>query len=94
MIVVRNTFIAKPGHASQLAAQFKEAALAAGIDKYRVMTDMAGDFNTVVLEYDAANLQEFEARMRDYQTNQAFRAKMQGYTDHYLTGRREIFNIA
>lgn len=94
MIVVRNCFTAKPGNASKLAAQLKEAAVTAKIGKYRVLTDLTGDFNRVVLEYEAENVGEFEARMEDYATNEAFRDKMKGYTDLYLTGSREILQIA
>ena len=94
MIVVRNCFVAKPGNASKLAAVFKEAAVVAKIPKHRVLTDLTGDFNRVILEYEAENLGEFEARMKDYATNQAFRDKMKGYTDLYITGGREILQIA
>lgn len=94
MIVVRNTFVARPGCASKLAAQFKEAVAVAGIPSARVLTDLTGDFNSVVLEYDAENLQQFEATMRQYESDQAFRDKMRGYTDLYVTGRREIFRVA
>ena len=95
MIVVRNCFVAKPGNASKLAAQLKEAAAVAKIPKYRVLTDLTGDFNRVVLEYEAENVGEyFEAQMKVYATNQEFRDKMKGYTDLYVTGGREILQIA
>ncbi len=94
MIVVRNYFVAKPGNASKLAAQLKEAAAVAKISKYRVLTDLTGDFNRVVLEYEAENIGEFEAQMKDYATNQEFRDRMKGYTDLYVTGGREILQIA
>jgi hypothetical protein len=95
MIVVRNCFVAKPGNASKLAAQFKDAAtVAAPGGRFRVLTDLTGDFNRVILEYEAENMGEFEARMRDYATNEAFRNKMKGYTDLYITGSREILQIA
>jgi hypothetical protein len=90
MIIVRNCFIAKPGQASKLAAQIKEAAGVGGMQRYRVLTDMVGDMNNVVLEYEVDSLTDFEATMRNYQTNAAFRDKMKGYTDLYLTGRREF----
>jgi hypothetical protein len=94
MIIVRNCFVAKPGNATKLAAQLKEAAaLATGMKGYRVLTDLTGDFNRVVLEYEADNVGEFEARMRDYATNEAFRGKMKGYTDLYVTGSREILQV-
>ena len=94
MIVVRNCFVAKPGMASKLAAQLKEAAASAqGLSGYRVLTDITGDFNRVILEYQAENVGEFEARMKDYATNELFRSKMKGYTELYVTGGREILQI-
>ncbi len=94
MIVVRNCFVAKPGNASKLAEMLKEATAAAGIPKARVLTDLTGDFNRVVMEFEAENMSEVEARMKDYRTNQDFRAKMEGYTDLWITGSREILQIA
>ncbi len=94
MVIVRNCFVARPGSASKLAAQLKEAAgVAPGLKGYRVLTDLTGDFNRVILEYEAENVGEFEDRMRDYATNQAFREKMKGYTDLYVTGSREILQV-
>jgi hypothetical protein len=93
MIVVRNCFVAKPGQASKLAAQLKEAQAAAKIPKVRILTDLTGDFNRVVMEYELENISEFETRMKDYATNEALREEMKGYTDLYLTGSREMFQI-
>lgn len=31
--------------------------------------------------------------MKDYATNEAFRARMKGYTDLYITGSREILQV-
>lgn len=93
MIVVRNSFVAKPGQASKLASMLKEAAAVAGFAKYRVLTDLTGDFNRVVLEFEAENVSEFEARLKDYRTNEEFRKKMEGYTELWITGGREIMQI-
>jgi hypothetical protein len=93
MIVVRNSFIAKPGQASKLAAQLKDAATAAKMSNHRILTDITGDFNRVILEYEADNLSGFEAMMEDYAANTAFREKMKGYTDLWITGSREILKI-
>jgi len=93
MIVVRNCFVAKPGMASKLAAQIKEAAALQQITAFRVLTDLTGDFNRVILEYEAQNVGEFESRMKEYATNTAFRDKMKGYTDLYVTGSREILQV-
>jgi len=95
MIIVRNCFTAKPGNGSKLAAQLKEAAAASGMKgRYRVLTDLTGEFNRVVLEYEAENVGDFEARMREYMTNEEFRAKMKGYTELWATGYREILQVA
>lgn len=94
MIVVRNCFVAKPGHASKLAAQLKEAAAASKLGKHRILTDLTGDFNRVILEYEADSVSGFEASMKDYASNAAFRDKMKGYTDLWITGSREILQVA
>jgi hypothetical protein len=94
MLVVRNCFTAKPGHASKLAAQLKEAAAVAKIPHHRVLTDLTGEFNRVILEFEVENVAGFEARLKDYATNAAFREKMKGYTELWATGTREILQIA
>ena len=94
MLVVRNCFVAKPGNASKLAAQLKEAAAVANIPRYRVLTDLTGEFNRVILEFEVENVAGFEARLKDYATNEAFRAKMEGYTELWASGSREILQIA
>ena len=93
MIVIRNCFVAKPGHASKLAAQLKDAAAASKLGKHRILTDLTGDFNRVILEHEAESLAGFEAGMKDYASNAAFREKMKGYTDLYVTGSREILQV-
>lgn len=94
MIVVRNCFVAKPGMASKLAAQLKDASSVSQGMKARVLTDMTGDFNRVILEYEAKDFSEFEARMKEYYSDSALREKLKGYTDLYITGSREILQIA
>jgi hypothetical protein len=93
MIIVRNVFVAKPGQASKLAAQFKSAAAIGKMPKHRVLTDMTGDFNRVVLEYEVADLPGVEAEMKNYMTNQAVRDALAGYTDLYVTGSRELLQV-
>jgi len=94
MLIVRNCFIAKPGSASKLATQLKEAAAVAKIPNHRVLTDLTGEFNRVILEFEVENVGGFEARLKDYATNTEFREKMKGYTDLWTTGSREILQIA
>jgi hypothetical protein len=93
MIAIRNCFVAKPGQASKLAAQLKDASGVMGV-KCRVLTDVTGEFNRVVLEIEAQDFAEFEGRMRQYRTDEAFREKMKGYTDLWMSGHREILQVA
>ncbi len=94
MIIVRNMFIAKPGKASALAAQIKGAAATGKLPRHRVLTDLTGEFNRVVLEYEVDSVSGFEAQLKDYATNESFRAAMKGYTELYTTGSRELLQIA
>ncbi|MDA1185934.1 MAG: hypothetical protein O2930_14985, partial [Acidobacteria bacterium] len=73
---------------------FKSAATIAKVTNCRVLTDVTGDFNRVVLEYEVENLGAFEAHMKEYATNEAFREQMKGYTDLYVTGSREFLQLA
>ncbi|MEO8592742.1 MAG: hypothetical protein ABI759_05445 [Candidatus Solibacter sp.] len=93
MIVIRNCFVAKPGMASKLAAQLKEVAAAFDMPGHRVLTDVTGDFNRVIMEYSAENAAEFEGRMKQYMSDPAIREKMKGYTDLWVTGHREILQV-
>jgi hypothetical protein len=85
--------VAKPGNASKLAAQLKDAASSGKFARYRILTDLTGEFNRVILEFEVADIAEFEAQWKDYSTNEAFRAKMKGYTDLWNSGSREIMQI-
>jgi hypothetical protein len=94
MFVVRNTFIAKPGCASKLAAQLKEAVTAFQMPGGRVMTDVTGDFNRVIMEHTAESLEEFEKRMQETMGSPLYRERMAGYTELWLTGSREVLRVA
>ena len=93
MIVVRNSFIAKPGLASKLAAQLKEMAAAGNLRNHRVLTDVTGDFNRVVMEHEVESAAEFEEMFKRYSTDPQMREKAKGYTDLWLTGSRELFRV-
>jgi hypothetical protein len=94
MIIIRNVFIAKPGNASKLAAQFKTASGNFKSGKARVLTDLTGDSNKVVLEIEVESVSQWESTMKDYQTNDAIRDAMKGYTDLYITAHRELLQTA
>lgn len=94
MIVVRNCFTAKPGQAGKLAQMFKEAAAAGKMPHHRVLTDVTGEFNRVILEFQVPDLAAFEAQYHEYTTNPVFREKLAGYTDLWITGTRELLRVA
>lgn len=93
MIVVRNTFTAKPGQATKLAAQVKEVAVAGNLRNHRVLTDVTGEFNQVVMEHEVQSLAEFEELFKTYTTDPQVREKTKGYTELWMTGRRELFRV-
>jgi len=93
MILIREYFIAKPGHAGKLAGMLKEVAALASPGKSRVMTDLTGEFNRVILETEAESLAEFDARLKEYGSNPEWKKKMAGYTDLWTTGGREILRV-
>ena len=94
MLVVRNRFVAKPGCAGKLAAQLKAAVAAFEMPNGRVLTDVTGDFNQVVMEFTAENLAEIEKRMQETMGTPRYRELMAGYTELWMTGSREILRIA
>lgn len=93
MLVIRNTFTAKPGQAGKLVAQMKEIAEAGHLRNVRFLTDLTGDFNTVVMEHDVESLADFEVLLERYHTDPQIQQKSRGYTDHWLSGRREVFRL-
>jgi hypothetical protein len=60
----------------------------------RFFTDVAGDFNQVVMEHEAGSLSEFEALMQKYAADSQIREKAKAYTEYWLTGKRELFRMA
>jgi hypothetical protein len=93
MILIRNTFTAKPGQAGKLLAQMKDVATIGGLRNARFLTDLTGDFNQVVMEHEVESLAEFEAVMQRYMSDPQVRDRAKGYTDFWLTGKREMFRL-
>ena len=98
MLIIREVFTAKPGQAGKLAKLFKKGF--GQEPNVRVMTDMVGNYNTVIIEMQVNSLQEFEKQMEDYRSGKPdpkmdpkVAEEMSKYTEMYLTGRREIFRI-
>jgi hypothetical protein len=93
MIIVRNSFIAKPGQAGKLSAQLKEMGKAGNLRNVRVLTDLTGDFNHVVMEHEVESAAAFEELMQRYASDPQAREAAKGYTDLWITGRRDLFRV-
>ena len=91
MIVVREVFVAKPGMASKLATFFK----AEMGREAKVMTDMTGSFNTVVMEAEYESVGAFEREMQEYMNKPKTPsdAPKSSYQEMYTHGKREIFRV-
>jgi hypothetical protein len=99
MILVRNVFKVKFGKAKDAVNAWKDI-LAIGkrlgmpSKQNRILTDLVGDFYTVVFEHTFESLAEFENGAKGMMSNpewQGAYAKIVALTD---SGYREIFNIA
>ncbi len=93
MYIIRETFTAKPGMASKLAKMFREMSTEMPGPKSRVLTDYIGPYNTVIWEVEVQEIAEFEKMMKEYASKPELGKKMAGYTEMYMTGKREIFRV-
>jgi heme-degrading monooxygenase HmoA len=96
MILVHDIFVCKPGNASKLAKMFKEA-MTGNNELAHIMTDMTGQYNSVVMvsKYEslAAYEQSWEKYKQDSEAMKKMNEIMTGYQDMYLTGSREIYQV-
>ena len=92
MIIIREIFTCKPGQASKFARLMLDIMKEFyPNEKIRIMTDVVGPFNTVVMETQANNLAEIDQRIASYKYNTAMHERMKNYTEMYMTGSREVF---
>lgn len=96
MIVIQETFIAKPGNASKLAKMFKET-MGSFPEVKSIMTDMTGQFNRVIITCEYESLRAYEESWEKYSQDSEEMKKMQeamkDYTEMYQTGSREIYKV-
>ena len=96
MIIVHDIFVCKPGNASKLAKLFKEV-MSNLPEMVNIMTDMTGQYNRVIMVSKYENLSAYEESFKKYMEHSEEMKKMQeamkGYTEMYLTGSREIYQV-
>ena len=96
MILIRDIFQLKFGRAKDAMALLKEGTQLmkkAGHAPDRVLTDLVGNFYSLVMETTANNLSEFEATMKEAFKDDTFEKWYQKFIPLVESGRREIFNI-
>ena len=96
MYLVREVFHAKPGKAKELVKKFKMAAPyfeKQGMKGFKIMTDIATTYWTVVFESEVENLADFAKEVRGATAQPELEKIMEGYMDLVEGGHREIFLI-
>lgn len=96
MYLIRDVFNTKPGKAKELVKKFKQAEpymAKQGMKGYKVMTDIATTYWTVVLESEVEDLSMFAKEVRNGTPDPEFGKIMEGYMDLIEGGHREIFLI-
>ncbi len=96
MYIVRDVFKAKAGKAKELVAVFKAATphlLTKGAKKIRIMTDVAATYWTVAWEFEVNEISDYYDMSYHIDSDDKIYTIMEGYQEHILEGRREIFRI-
>lgn len=93
MILVRQVFHAKYGRGDELVALFKQVMERLPGMRGRLLTDLSGQFFTLVFELEAASLGEWEKGFAEAMRDPAM-GEIAGKTiDLIDTGHREFYTI-
>ena len=94
MIIVRDVFQAKYGKGGELVDLFKEARENWSVDyKPRILTDISGQFFTVITEGEYDSLAEYEEKRKEIFSSPDFSDLFQRMTDLVKPGSREFLNV-
>jgi hypothetical protein len=97
MYLIREVFQAKPGKAKDLVKMFKLATPHfknnQGIVDMKVMTDVVGNYWTVVVESETNDIGGFFTDLRSATMSDELKEIMKGYMDCISGGHREVFMI-
>ncbi len=96
MYLIRDVFNTKPGKAKELVKKFKQAAPLMekqGMKNFKIMTDIAASYWTVVFESEIEDLGEFGKEVRGGTADPEMAKIMEGYIDLLVGGHREIYLI-
>jgi len=96
MILVRDIFQLKFGKAKEAMTMLREGlkiAAKGGYTPDRLLTDLTGEYYTLIMEGVFANLSEFEKTLTAEMASDEWKQWYQKFTPLVDSGRREIFNI-
>lgn len=91
MILIRDIFQAKFGKAGEMVEMMKQGPAPGG--RARVLTDLTGPYDTVVIETEVESIDEYYQRLREMFAQPDPDVAMRGFQDMIVSGRREIFTI-
>jgi len=97
MYLIREILYCKPGKVGEMVKRFKQMEplmKEAGAPPARVMTDVTGEqFWTIVMEQEAASLDEHMKQMTQAMGDQRLQKIMEGYHDFVVSGKREVYKV-
>jgi len=96
MILVRDIFSLRFGSMREALALWKEGQAlmkASGHVPSRLLTDLTGEYYTLVLESEFASLSEYEKGHGSAAMTDEFRAWYQKFSALVVSGKREMFSI-
>lgn len=95
MYLIQETFHAKPGKAKELVKKFKAAIphfeRTEEGQNYKIMTDVASNYWTVIMTYEVSDIGGFITNLRSATGTEDLQEIMKGYLDLIEGGKREIF---
>ena len=96
MIIVRNTFQLKFGHAKEvkvLIAEGRELMKQHGQPEVRYLMDVTGKFYTLEMESAYENFSAYEKKSTETMSSKEFGAWYGKFMAHIESGNREIFSV-
>ena len=98
MIIVRSEFQCKPGHVQEMIDNFKAMAAMmeqqSVIKRTRLMTDLSGSFDTVVVESEVESIDDYFALMQAAFADPDLQTGQDGSMNSiYQTGERNYYKI-
>jgi hypothetical protein len=91
MILIRDIFQAQFGKAGEMVEMMKQNPIP-GM-RGRVLTDLSGPYDTVVVEAEVESIDEYFRRLREMFAQAEPDEAMQAMSAMIVSGRREIFTI-